>query len=408
MFTLLQPDLTVAEQARTQTSVAMVTGSISRVGGGVSTAVQGLSAALQARGTPVQILSQHDTHSVQDMHEWDGLDVRLAPIMGPKSFAFSAQNQRAMATLDADLLHLHGLWTGSSLNTQVWSRQKRPTIVSPHGMVDAWALRASSVKKRVFWTLFEARSLGQARCIHALSRAEADAVRALGLKVPVAIIPNGIDLAQADATLPKPLWRAELPEGARVVLFFGRLHPKKGLDLAIRALAAHSAAGPAGSAPLHLVVAGPGPEPYVAELEALVAELGVGHQVGFIGPQYGPDKFAALAAADAFILSSHSEGLPMAVLEAWGFGLLVLMTSACNLEIGIAEGAALEVTTEVDNIAAALGRIATMPAEDLAEIGTRGRALVAREFSWSSVAEKMAALYAWAVDGGTPPDFVEF
>lgn len=275
MSAQLHPDLTVAEQVRAQTSVAMATGSISRVGGGVSTAVQGLSAALNARGTPVQILSQHDTHSAQDMHELDVLDVRLAPITGPISFAFSAQNRRAMVTLDADLVHLHGLWTGSSLNTQVWSLQKRPTIVSPHSMVDASALRARSVKKRVFWTLFEARTLGQARCTDALSRAEADAVCALGLKVPVAIIPNGIDLAQADATPPNPLWRAELREGARVVLFFGRLH---------------------------LVVASPGPEPYVAELEALVA----------------------------------------------------------------------------------------------------------REFSWTSVAEKMTVLYAWAVGGGTPPDFVEF
>ena len=117
----------------------------------------------------------------------------------------------------------------------------------------------------------------------------------------------------------------------------------------------------------------------------------------FAGPLWGERKQAALASADAFILPSRSEGLPMAVLEAWAHGKPALITSACNLPEGFAAGAALEIAPTVESILDGLKRFAALPAAQVAHMGDCGRRLVEQNYAWPKLAQDMTRLYAAAV-----------
>lgn len=96
----------------------------------------------------------------------------------------------------------------------------------------------------------------------------------------------------------------------------------------------------------------------------------------------------------------------MAVLEAWSFGLPVLMTEACNLPEGFRVGAAFEISTDPVKMARVLDEFMEMREEALAHVGRAGRKLVEEKFTWSTVAEQMTEVYRWVLKGGRPPDHV--
>lgn len=383
--------------------IATLTASISRNGGGVSEAVRRLSLAITARGDgAVTIFSGEDEHSAADSPAWDGVPLHLGAVRGPRAFGWQPGLGRDLRAAAPDLVHLHGIWMYPSLATLRWSEGAgRPRIISPHGMLDPWALTVSPLKKRLVRALFEDRNLCGAAVLHALNQAEHDAMRAFGLKNPVAIIPNGVDLPPLGDHGPPP-WAGAVPADARILLFLGRLHPKKGLKPLLHAFAAAQARTPA-LRDWRLVIAGWDQNGHRGELEALVRELTLERSVHFPGPIHGAAKNAALAAADAFILPSFSEGLPMAVLEAWSFARPVLMTRACNLPEGFSAGAALEIGTRPEELADSLGVMARLAPSGLSAMGAQGRALVQERFNWDHVAARMHAVYRWALEGGDPP-----
>jgi poly(glycerol-phosphate) alpha-glucosyltransferase len=125
-----------------------------------------------------------------------------------------------------------------------------------------------------------------------------------------------------------------------------------------------------------------------------------------VGPKFGEEKEALLRSVDAFILPSFSEGLPMSVLEAWSYGLPVIMTPQCNIPVGFDLAAAIQIDPEVDSIAEGLLRFFAMSEGEQKAMGLRGRRLVEERFTWKKIAEDMCNVYRWVRDGDTPPDCV--
>jgi poly(glycerol-phosphate) alpha-glucosyltransferase len=125
--------------------------------------------------------------------------------------------------------------------------------------------------------------------------------------------------------------------------------------------------------------------------------------VEFIGPLFGQAKAAALSSADAFVLPSRSEGLPMAVLEAWSHAKPVLITTACNLTEGVTAGAAIETEPTRTSIADGLARLAKLDSEGLDAMGRRGRELVEARFSWPKIAADLGRVYAAVAAGRDLP-----
>jgi len=324
-------------------------------------------------------------------------------------FGYAPDLGKALRRNPPDLMHVHGLWMYPSIAGMRWAGRPMPYVVTPHGMLDRWALEHRRWKKQLAGLAFERRHLRGAACLHALCPSELEAIRAAGLVNPVCVIPNGVDPIRDSHASGPPLWRRELPEQADILLFLGRLAPQKGIPDLLRGLARLRREMKAGALQRewHLVVAGWGEADYRDGLERLAAELALMDVVHFVGPQFGDEKMRSLAAADAFVLPSVSEGLPIAVLEAWAAKLPVLMTSRCNLDLGFERGAALRIEPEPQSIAAGLRRLFALSDAERRAIGSRGAELVARRFSWSGVASEMEAVYRWLLGQGERPDTVD-
>src|SRR5580658_4163801 len=384
--------------------IGVLTASVSRQAGGVVASVRELCRSISAYGS-VSIFSGLDKHSEEDKQRWNPLSVITLPVSGPKSFGYMAGLTDALERSHLDLLHVHGLWMYPSVEGHRWAKaHRKPYVISPHGMLDSWALRNAQWKKRLASVLYEDANLKGAACLHALCDAELKAIRAYGLSNPVCVIPNGIDLPESQTgtkSEAQPLSRAN----GRALLYLGRIHPKKGLTNLLHAwkMAAQGFGVPG---PWVLVIAGWDQGGHETELKLLAARLGISSSVLFVGPQFDEAKRASYAHADAFVLPSFSEGLPMVVLEAWAHRLPVLMTHQCNLPEGFASRAAVQIKPEVGSIAAGLKTLFALPDHERLAMGARGQQLVEERFRWPHIAKQMLMVYRWVLGQGPKPGCV--
>ncbi len=373
--------------------------SISRANGGISESMRRLGQSLALRpGLEVAVLGLRDAHSEADAPLWHPLVTRCLPVIGPAALGYAPGLAVALRETRADVTHVSGLWMYPSAAHARWARRGRtPYLVAPHGMLDAWALKNSAWKKRLAGLAFERAHLRGAACLHALCAAERDAIRAYGLRNPVCIIPNGMDAPAAVDPDAKPAWLGQFPPGKQVLLFLGRLHPKKGLLPLVAAWSRLNLPD------WQLVIAGWDQGGHLADLRRAAAERGAGRTITFCGPLHGHDKAVAYAAASAFILPSFSEGLPMTVLEAWSYGLPVLMTPACNLPEGFSCGGALEIATDADTLAMRLEEFTQLSPAKRAAMGQQGRRLVESRFAWGRIAGDIEAVFRWVSGRGDKP-----
>jgi poly(glycerol-phosphate) alpha-glucosyltransferase len=260
-------------------------------------------------------------------------------------------------------------------------------------MLDPWALRNSGWKKRISAALYENRHLRGAACLHALNAAEARAIRDYGLSNPICVIPNGVELPQTRG-INSPLMD-------RVLLYLGRLHPKKGLPALIEAWSrVQSNALESG---WRLKIAGWDQNGHRRDIEALADNLQVRSSVSFVGPQFGEAKSECFETASAFVLPSLSEGLPMSILEAWSWRLPVILTPNCNLPEGVKAGAAIETEASVESLSTALRRLFSTSIQERNTMGANGRRLVEQYFQWRCLARQMAEVYDWILGAGPQP-----
>ncbi len=384
-------------------NITFLAGNLGRSSGGIRSTVLPLAREIALRDQSVSVISAGSDDTIAR----DLAPARLIALdaAGPKQFRYTPGMQRALEATSAEVVHTHGLWMYTSIVASKWSRRNcKPRVVSTHGMLNEFAMAISSRKKKIALNLYEYRHLRKASCIHALTDAEHDAIREFGLDNPVCVIGNGVDFpSSADKSTSAPWHRADTT-GKKVLLYLGRLHHIKGLDALIRAW--HSARETGAGREWILVVAGWDDDDYEEQLHDLVDQLQLSDSVLFPGAQFGTEKTACFANCDAFVLPSRSEGFPMTVLEAWSFGLPVIMTRQCNVPVGFEREAAIEVDASEESIAAGLERLFTMSREERVEMGNRGRELAGNEFSWSGIAARTLELYRWLTSSGPQPDFV--
>jgi glycosyltransferase involved in cell wall biosynthesis len=425
-------------------------GSVSRRAGGLFESVRRLHRELLAQNAhseatsasdteiTVQVLSLRDEFTEADVGDWEPVSVHVFDGCAPKAFGFTPGLIPKLLTLKPDLVHVHGLWQFTSVAALSWHRKtNRPYLISPHGMLDNWAIRNSRWKKTVGWLAYERSHLESAACVRALCQAEADAIRDLGLVNPICIIPNGVELPDeaeekrkaGNRESGKPLGASNggsfskdsgntvgssdcLSDNRKVLLYLGRIHPKKGLENLLKAWARVQS-----SHDWLLIIAGWDQGGHERRLKRLANQLAVRWADGqsraesesavvFAGPQFGAAKDNWLRRCDAVILPSFSEGIPIAVLEAWARAKPVLMTPQCNLPEGFAAGAALCIDPEPEAIAAGLREFFRLECWARKQMGVRGRALVSRRFAWPKIAADLRAVYYWMTGIGSKPDCV--
>lgn len=329
-------------------------------------------------------------------------------IMGIKSLGFSPQMRSTLTqkVIDCDIVHYHSLWMWPGYAARVLAANNhKPLIISPHGMLESWAIEYSRWKKKLAGWLFENRNLRSAVCIHALCESEYNSIRSWGLENPVCVIPNGINSPERTKNN-GDFWTSRIGKGKKVLLFIGRIHPKKGLDNLIRAWASIIAYDMSFENEWVLVIAGWSQRQHEDKLRKKVAEYNLKRNVIFLGPLFNKEKAAALENSHGFILPSFSEGLPISVLEAWAYGLPVMMTPECNIPEGFKAGAAIEIKTDVSSIVEGLINFMKLPDLKRRAIGNQGKHLVETKFQWSEIARQMIAVYDWVRGYGEKPDCV--
>lgn len=374
--------------------------------GGIHEAILGQARALSATGRGLTLISAQAPGQRPDPAL--GLNLRTVKGTGPLARSRVPGLTKTLDDTEARVVHLHGMWLPAlSTSARRWrqARTDRALVLSPHGMLDPWALGNSCWKKRLAMALFERATLRACDCLHALNPAEAAAIRAQGLNRPIAVIPNGVNLPEQSrplATFPNRPAPTDVADPRRVMLFLGRLHPKKGVAETLRAW---SRLSPALHADWRLVIAGWDDGGHGETLTALATELKLDREVTFAGAVFGADKYAWLARASGFVLASYSEGLPMAVLEAWAHRVPVFMSAACNLPEGFSSGAAIEVVPDPQRLAATLAEHLARP--DLDDVGQAGRALVDARFTWDSIGQQLDRLYGWLLgETADRPDWI--
>ncbi|MEO1638560.1 MAG: glycosyltransferase [Pseudomonadota bacterium] len=277
----------------------------------------------------------------------------------------------------ADVVHLTGTYSAPTLPTLALARLiGRPVVWSPRGALQATAEWADVPRKRTkHWFEKAAQFLRPAQTVlHTTADAERDASVTRLPDIARVVIPNSVAVP---ATVPPP----RAPDDRCRLIFLGRLHPKKGLDLLLDAMARLPT-------PFVLDIYGEGDAAYVAELAAKAAALA--GRVRLCGPAYGEQKARALAEADLFVLPSHSENFGIAVAEALAHGTPVLTTTATPWSAINAHGCGRCVDLGKVDLAAEIGVLAE---SDLAAQGRIGRAWMAREFSQAAMVTAFAELY---------------
>jgi glycosyltransferase involved in cell wall biosynthesis len=385
--------------------VVHVTTGLTPRAGGPYVSVAGLVRALVAENgcIPVVVAPVAAPPAGVDRTHWSSAAVFTLPPGSSnakgRSVVFGGRGRflRAAVPSAPSIVHLHGLWdSGTFVAADLAGLSGVRFVVSPRGMLEPWALRHKWLKKKAFLTGYLRSLLAASDLLHATSEAEADSLRSLGFRQPIAVIANGVDCSQA-------LERCDVPvEARRRLLYLGRLHVKKGLENLLRAWAMTRPPN------WQLSIAGLDEGGYQSRLESLAESLGITDSIDFPGAFLGADKWDYLARGTAFVHPSFSENFGIAVAEALAAGLPVIATVGTPWQMLPAERCGWWVDPTPDALAAAIDSLTSCSDSALGAMGDRARTFAGAKFGWRQIGRDMTACYRWLTDRGPAPECVRF
>jgi glycosyltransferase involved in cell wall biosynthesis len=297
---------------------------------------------------------------------------------------------------NVDVLHLHSVWNPiMRVAAREARRAGKPYVILLNGMLHPWSLNERRLKKRVALVLGYRKMLDGAAALQLGNRDEERATAPLRLKPPGVIIPNGVFPSEIEPLPRRGTFRAKHPElkGEPYLLYLSRMHYKKGMDFLADAFVQLGRSTPG----VRLVVAGPDDgDGTLPDFRRRIAVGGMDDRVHVVGPLYGPDKLAALVDADAFVLTSRTEGFSVAITEALGCGVPVVISEGCNFPEVAEVGAGEVVPTEPTAIAAAMRRVLSDP-QMRTRMSSAGAELVRTRYTWPRIAKMTLGMYARAI-----------
>lgn len=368
--------------------------SVSQEADGVADVVRNLSESMTASGADVRLaaldwapMSVHPSYLKSFPLGWGPRSVGRSPLM-------RRWLQAEVKSGAVDIIHNHGLWMMPNIYAgNACLKSNCRLMVSPHGAMSPWALGINALKKDIFWRLLQEPALQTATCFHATAESEYLDIRRLGFKQPVCIIPCGVNM--------QPLEQKQ-DAGPRQLLFLGRIHPIKGVDILLHAWQAVEHKFP----DWDLVVAGPDNGGYLAEMQSLANKLQL-KRVVFRGPLFGDEKLQAYRDASLYVLPTHSENFGITVAEALAAGTPAIVTHGAPWT-GLAEhGAGWWIEVGVEPLIACLEQALSTSPQILQNMGLAGYEWMKRDFSWERISAQFLVTYRWLLDGGEPPPWVK-
>ena len=303
-----------------------------------------------------------------------------------------------------DIVHCNGLWMSANLYPYWVVRSLRrksaraPKIVtSPHGSLSQWALAHGRLKKSIVGRLWQYPALAQTDLFHATSEKEHEEIRNAGYRQPVAIIPIGVAVPDIDS------FHKNKGQYRRLV-FIGRLHPVKGVDILINAW--RLIAGEFQDWELAVVGPDGGALP---ELKKMISAYNI-PRIRFGGQILGVEKYRFLAEADVCVLPSHTENFGVVVSEALSCGTPVIVSRNAPWEglegYGDRPRTGWWIENSIDSWIATMRLVMSQSSSRLKEMGRIGREWMEREYSWRVVGDKMKMAYEWLAQNADRPDFI--
>jgi glycosyltransferase involved in cell wall biosynthesis len=312
----------------------------------------------------------------------------------PAAFCPSSGLRNHLRGVRADIIHHHSLWLRTLEYARGRARTTRtPLVISPRGMMSRWAWNHHALRKRLASLLVHPGALKAAQGWHATSPEEADDIRSHGFTQPICMAPNGVTaptVAARSAAL--DFWRKACPDTAHrpTALFYSRFHPKKRvlelIDLWLE------------QAPADWLLLMVGlPEEYTAaQLEAYVMRASCAGRIQVFNGEGLPAPYAA---ADLFLLPSHSENFGLVVAEAMANGLPILVTDTTPWK-AVNENQAGWCVPWADFPAALREALAESEARR-AERGRTAHTYALTDFSWDESARKLSEFYVELTRGRT-------
>lgn len=358
--------------------------------GGPIYSTYGLARGLVRAGCEVRVLTTNAAGPSMDLPVEtdrevtlsDGVRVRYCARVMPGAFSVSLARESLHYVRWADVVHLTGVYNFTTFPVLATARVlNRPLVWSPRGGLQRW----EGTRRRALKALWEGacrRILPEKTVVHATSEAEA---RDNGMRVPsrALVVPNGIDLpATVDRSPPSDKLR---------LLYLGRLDPIKGIENLIEACIVAEERG----VRLHLTIAGGGTPAYSEQLQRRVLQRRGAVCCSMVGVADEQTKADLLTSSDVLVLPSYSENFGMVVLEALSYGVPVIASRGTPWSELETERCGLWVENDPNSLTDAIARISRMP---LREMGERGRAWVARQFSWDAIAADMLTEMVRLVD----------
>ena len=377
--------------------ILVFTYSLTRNGGGLFHAVRDLFTNKAFEEHQLKIFAYEEKDMDEDIATWKSLPIQL---FHPGLFLYSHKAKASLLRANTDIFHMEGLWRYPQILMGVWkAHRNEPIVCSPHGMLAPYIIKNQGLVKRCIARLFFQKGLAAVDCYHALCESEMKEIRAYGLKQPIAVIPNGINM-------PDPDLHFEKSDSKKHLLYLGRLHKKKGVDLLLKAFASLKKSNPNLVEGWLIDIVGWDHENCKSELEQIVVDNYLGDSVVFHGGLFGEDKQRMYAIADGYILPSHSEGLPMTVLEAWSWKVPALITPECHLPEGYEADAVIKIEDNVSSVEQGLIKFFSLQEDERKQIGLNGYELVRHNFTWDVSAQKMLQVYDWLLGKADQPAFV--
>ncbi|MEY8687636.1 glycosyltransferase [Bacteroides sp. AN502(2024)] len=302
-----------------------------------------------------------------------------------------------------DILHFHGVWMPANLRVSKFGQKNYiPYVINPRGDTEVARINYNKLKKfkkMLAWHLYSKSIVDNAACIIATSEQEKESIRLLGSKVPVAIIPNGIEL---DA-FPKEVVHNHGEK--KILLFLSRVNPIKGIEYLIDAWS-QLPESLRSEWELH-IVGNSDPKKYIHTLEDKVKVLNLSKSIKFVGSITGEAKIRKYQDSNLFILPTLNENFGNVVAEAMMCECPVITTINAPWSCLEEDKCGWWIELSVESLLKVLIESMSMTDAERHELGKRSRQCIINRYSSQSVAKQTYKLYEWILGNCEKPDFVE-
>lgn len=353
----------------------------SKLSGGLRTVVQDLNRHLIQNGIDSQIVT---TRAEAE----DNVTVCKRSLY-KDIWCYSNELKNSLDNIKSDVNHIHGIWMYPQyIASKISYNTNKPYIITPHGMLEPWLWENGTSKKKIYFELMIKKYFSRANVLHAITPDEKQNLYKLFGHKNIEVIPNSISYTEIDS------YNLQRQECDKFILFVGRLHPKKGIDLLIKAFSKLK------DKDIRLKIAGPFNE-YKNELDVLIKRLNIENKVEFLGMVTGDEKYQLFKNAWVFVAPSYSEVVGMVNLEAGISGTPVITTYQTGLYKEWNDNGGILINPNIQELDKALIEVMCWTEKERNDRGNNLKKFIIEKYSWENNIHKWLQLYNGLINAKT-------